>query len=277
MSNGVLVLTVNTRPSPNLEIWKKSAKRYGYIYEILGLGEVWEGWTWRTKKYIEAIKKYKNFDIFILCDSDDLYFTGPCSEFLEKFNKIGAKVVVGSEDNCCTVPLSDNEKKEIIDKLYDIRDSKNITSKYYAPNGGCMFGYQHALLELLYKLSEHEDDQHGCILEYIKNNNIVTLDYYQTIVGNYVQLMFSDIIYDWEIGNNHRPHNILTDTYPVIMHFPGINYSNYQLFMHSDDKNIDLNFKVKLRAFYRENHSYIFVILVFFIVIFIFKFIKKNN
>lgn len=276
MSNGILALTVNTRSSPNLEIWKKSAERYGYNYEVLGLGEKWGGWKWRTKKYIEAINIYKNFDIFILCDSDDLYFTGPCSEFLEKFIEMKSSIVIGVESNCCSVHLPSDEKKEVINTLFEIQNSKNIDSKYYTPNGGCIFGYQEAILDLLYKISDYDDDQYGYTLEYIKDNNIMKLDYYQNIVGNHLQLIFRDIIYDWEIGDNNRPYNVTTGTYPVIMHFPVKNYDNYQTFLHEDDKNVNLSLEMRLRGFFRKSQMYI-IFLAIFIVIFICKFIKKNN
>src|SRR3989304_7904464 len=81
----VKVYAVNTNPGPLLENWKNSLKRLGYNYEVLGEGEEWGGWTWRTKKYIEKLANEREEKIFVLTDANDVFFIGDPHELMMNF------------------------------------------------------------------------------------------------------------------------------------------------------------------------------------------------
>ena len=265
----ILVLTVNTRPSNNLEVWKNSASRNGYEYKILGMGEKWKGWAWRTQKYIDELQLQKNIDIFILCDSDDLYFTGSKSEFLEKFLNYNTNIMIGMEENCCTGDESQEYKNEVIRKLKKIAKEKNINTKYYFPNGGCVIGYRTPLIELLKENITAKDDQFGYTLLYKNDINKITPDYYQDIIGTCVQsIKFLEINKEWERYED-RVYNSLTNTYPVIMHFAGRNFNNYKRFLHSEDRKISFSPKIEIISYGRHLHDNLFLIVIILIIIFI--------
>lgn len=273
----ILALTVNTQYSNNLEIWKRSAERYGYNYKILGLGEKWRGWKWRTKKYIEALKFYNKIEIFILCDSDDLYFTGPRSEFLEKFLDFNSEIVIGTEEFCCTGNASRGEKKETTRKLYEILERKNINTNSFSINGGCLCGYREDLLKLLNKNKDAEDDQYGYISLYIKDQNLFTPDYYQKLLGTHLNRnIIEKPIDDWEIRKG-RIYNKITKTYPLVMHFPGGRFNNYKRYLHEDDKNFEIKMKLKhkLIIFFKEN--IVIIMLLILIIIIIYIMVSRNT
>jgi hypothetical protein len=263
----ILVLTVNTRPSSNLEIWENSVARNGYKYKILGLGEEWKGWVWRTQKYIDEIESQRDIDIFILCDSDDLYFMGSESELLEKFLKYNTDIMICMEENCCTGDESQEYKNLVIQKLKNIAKEKNINTKYYFPNGGCIIGYRTPLLELLKENKNAKDDQFGYTLLYKNDINKFTPDYFQDIIGTYIQsIKFLKIKEEWEL-RDFRVYNSLTDTYPVIMHFAGRNFNNYKKFLHPEDKNISLPVHVEAISYGRHLYDNLIIIVIILIII----------
>ena len=269
----ILVLSVNTAPSPNLEIFKRSCKRYGYDYEILGLGEVWKGWQWRTQVYIDAIKDHYDIDIFILCDSDDLYFTGPCSEFFEKFLAFHSDVGIGTEDACGTGDDPAEIKKERVKTLKSIHISKKISSIYYGLNGGCIFGYRGSLLEILKINLREKDDQVGYTKLFINDTPLIAPDYYQRIVGNCAQRLplRESGVDEWKIKND-RVYNIKTGTYPVIMHYPGKNFYFYKLFLHPSDKSIRLsttseNYNILRKCgYFLTKYFWIYILIIISII-----------
>lgn len=274
----LLALTVNTRESPNLEIWRRSAERYGYPYEIIGMGEEWKGWPWRTKKYINAIHKHPEIDIFILCDSDDLYFVDHSSEFIKKFLEFQSSIIIGTEGNCCTGTYEYEEIKDMKSKLKSISEKKQNQTRYFYLNGGCVCGYRNELLELLNDNKDSHDDQTGYIELFIKDPDRITPDYYHDIIGTFQQSILDKKVTEWEIDSNNKIHNNITKSYPVIMHFPAKNYNNYKFFLHEDDKNFNFNIRFFLYSTIRnisDNFSYIFVFLILIIICFLIY--KLNN
>lgn len=263
----ILALTVNTRQSDNLEIWKRSAERNDFKYKVLCMGKKWKGWSWRTRKYIDEIQRRPDIDIFILCDSDDLYFVGPETEFLQKFLSYKTNIMIGMEENCCMGDDPQEYKDVIIEKLKTIAKQKNVNTKYFFPNGGCVFGYRTPLLELLKENEKAKDDQFGYTLLYANDINKITPDYHQDIVGTCIQSIKPfEINKEWEM-NGDRVYNILTDTYPTIMHFPGKNFNNYKRFLHYSDKHISLPFIVEVISYGRHLHDNLILIVIILIII----------
>jgi hypothetical protein len=51
-----------------------------------------QGWDWRTKLYIKAIKEVPENKLILLTDSNDLYFVRPAEEMIKVFNDGDYKV-----------------------------------------------------------------------------------------------------------------------------------------------------------------------------------------
>ncbi|MHB1910424.1 MAG: glycosyltransferase domain-containing protein [Nitrososphaerales archaeon] len=132
----VVVFTVCTDIDTGLINWISSAERFGYTYQILGLGENWQGWPYRTGKYIKAVscKDINDYDIVVLFMS---FFTDTCQTLQQKFVNGGWKVVVGAESACCTAEHDHPDKKPSIMAAFEKLHPSN---RNRFPNGGCVVG-----------------------------------------------------------------------------------------------------------------------------------------
>jgi len=91
---------------PTARALLKSLKRHKYSYEVLGMGQPWEGWTGRTKAYLAALKGYKasegpdavalfvdGYDVICIQDSDIFY-----AKYENKAREM--PVIFGAERGC---------------------------------------------------------------------------------------------------------------------------------------------------------------------------------
>lgn len=234
MFQRILAITVGTDETDNLKAWKGTAESLGYPYAVLGTGEKFQGWKWRTRKYLDYLKTLKgSVDIVLLLDGNDVFFTGPVEEFVEKFQRMNSPLVIGAESACCSGKWNNGEihnfAKEYCKKM------ANIDLPYIYPNGGGVFGFYDNVLELLDLNKDEEDDQAGYLQQIILNPGMIKLDYTQAIIGNHSYTQTSQTDEIWEFSpETGRFRNRLTKEHPVIMHFPGSNntkFSDYNNFL----------------------------------------------
>lgn len=242
----LFVLSLSTDESLGSLNFEKTMQHYKYSYFFLGRGRRFLGWPWRTRLYIETINKLKSSDrdIFVLCDSNDLFFVGGPNELIEKFNKIGKEVVVGAEPACCNGYYGNKDRKMIaVNKMRElgarsgVRDQKQDNTRYVFPNGGFLMGRAKELLKLLESNKSEPDDQGGLLQKLMDDPERYHLDRSQSIVGN-VPNMHSNyrMYYDKNIPEidhwkfiDGRWKNIHSGETPVCFHFPGRYWKGYNI------------------------------------------------
>ena len=234
------IITVCTdQNNEQLNNWENSVVDNRYDYEILGLGEKWGGWSWRTKKYIEELER-ETHHIYCLTDATDLFFVDGPDKLLDSFLSYNTNILIGGENTCCTGEAKLNliKRKNIMDIMDDIEQR----SRYKYPNGGFVMGYREDLLDLLYKNKDYFDDQEGYLMMWIKSGGKeFTIDIGVRCVGN-IGLNYShfgnknerDESKSWTIIDG-KVVNMFTKTAPPVLHFPGgnigmYNYLGYELF-----------------------------------------------
>lgn len=175
--NDLLVLSVCTDESPGLTNFENSLKQNGYNYEILGKGEKWGGWDYRTKKYLSKLKTLDPELIVVLWDATDMLFVQHKDVLLQKFlNGYDGKVVIGAESNCCTGKYTGD--------LVLLNTFNTNIGRYRFPNGGWVVGRAKDLIFVLNKIKKEKDDQAGYLDLLIEKSDILVLDSENYFVSN---------------------------------------------------------------------------------------------
>ena len=91
---------------------------------ILGFGLQWKGWTWRQQMYYDYLKTTEWSHIAIV--DTDIFLNEHVSSslLLEKYRKLVPnedKALVSVEKLCCTMDMSMDKEKEMIDEMYERR------------------------------------------------------------------------------------------------------------------------------------------------------------
>lgn len=232
----IFVMSVCTDQSPLLENWKMSLEKFGYSYAVLGLGEKWGGWKWRTQKYIEAVSRLQTECLVVLTDATDVFFVAPPDQLLKSFLSYDSDVVVGAEHQCCTswVRWNFNVKEAVL----QFARKKNPHTRYIVPNGGFIMGYRTPLINALCGNLDQEDDQHGYLVNWLEHpDEPFKLDIFARCVAN--------IVYDIALFDTEDDERVELDYYkvrngsvystereggPCVMHFPGGNAEGYNYF-----------------------------------------------
>lgn len=231
----LLLLTVASREvHPSLlDQWEKSAKFYGYNYEILGRDKKWGGWIFRTKEYLKRIKEETTSEVVIISDGTDLFFNGPAKEAYTKFINSGKNVIIGVEQL-----IAYNKGRNDIYEVEDFFNKKSDTVLKY-PNGGFVIGKREAMIELLTINQTNPDDQAGYMDTMFEGIYNFDLDTRGQFVANFPNLSkytnhFCSI---WKYDEDkNRYYNSVTKEYPIAMHFPGSNTE----FMSKNARNIQI-------------------------------------
>ena len=185
--------------------------------QIIGKGASWEGFVTKFKIMVEYLSQISD-EIVCLTDSRDVLYMSDentiYNTFIENFDK--DTIVFNGETQCFPEP-----------EFAELHPHQNKKYKYL--NSGCVIGSRLTLLEAakkaieLYEKTEINDDQF-LIQKLLIDNKLdgkITLDYeckiFQCVWDN-----------DWGRSNNFDLiyskddiYNRLTDTHPLIFHFPG--------------------------------------------------------
>jgi hypothetical protein len=185
--------------------------------QIIGKGAIWEGFVTKFKIMVEYLSQISD-EIVCLTDSRDVLYMSDentiYNTFIENFDK--DTIVFNGETQCFPEP-----------EFAELHPHQNKKYKYL--NSGCVIGSRLTLLEAakkaieLYEKTEINDDQF-LIQKLLIDNKLdgkITLDYeckiFQCVWDN-----------DWGRSNNFDLiyskddiYNRLTETHPLIFHFPG--------------------------------------------------------
>lgn len=107
------VLTLSTDDIPQVRNYERTAKKFGYNYTIIGRGETFKGWSWRTEKYIHHIKEWvPDGKLVLLTDANDVYFVRPAEELIQTFVACDRRVVIGGEAMAVTGPYAKHRARQ---------------------------------------------------------------------------------------------------------------------------------------------------------------------
>jgi hypothetical protein len=181
---GIRVLSVCTDARhPGLINYRLALDRLGYDYRVLGLGERWGGWRWRTARYIAALEAMEE-RVVVLTDCTDVLFVEPPDVLEGRFRRMGVGVLVGGERGLSTGKYRyDLALRKATRERYNARESR----PYRFPNGGLIVGYRTPLLELLYLNRDAEDDQAGLAAIHDAVPGTFSIDADARLFGNLVQ------------------------------------------------------------------------------------------
>src|SRR3990172_2863347 len=92
----VIVACFATKRTSGAQNMINSLRKWGWIFEILGLGAEWTGWNGRMRAYLDFAKKKHPDVIIVFVDCYDALAVRDPTGFLDLFRDFGADIVVGT-------------------------------------------------------------------------------------------------------------------------------------------------------------------------------------
>lgn len=254
LSRSLHVITLSTDDRGPIENWEFTAKLHGYDYTILGRGEKWQGWPWRTKKYLERVLELPEGTLVLLCDGNDIIFARGPAELIRAYDLYETDLLFGGEPTCCTGKygimggISGLSNRDYAIKTIVEREP---ATRWCFPNAGCIMGTRERIIQILEENKDEPDDQAGYLGKYLSNPSYLKVDFFSRVVGNVnainyffcvecdmfddshkYELQFWEPVRNLSISNHLVYRNKLTGEIPCILHFPGKNILLYNVMGH---------------------------------------------
>lgn len=182
----MIVLSIATDRNKYVIEFEKSLRRLGYRYELLGVGEKWEGFTTKMKLGMKKLLSLPPEEIVIMCDSYDIIFVQSPDTIMERYSTLAeGKVVIGLENItagfCNFSPICDSS----VIKTCKIHNTAYPNFKYI--NSGFMMGPAKYIYDVYKFMMENKmkDDQLGLFHWVERNCNKCYFDYHLDFVFNY--------------------------------------------------------------------------------------------
>lgn len=272
------IVTVATDSQYYFPYLVESCRKNGKELEVLGMGEVWQGFNWRYVKMMEYLRTLPTDDIVCFVDGYDVVCCRNLNELVDEFKEIkertGCKIVTGDDKSSLFMSF--------LSFFFGTCNDNRI-------NAGTYIGYVKDILEIIqqiYELNPRNDaDDQVLMTQYCKKtkNEI----YCDTENKLFLALCFPLEEIDKYVDIHE---NILTyqSNRPFFIHAPGTGYlenvihklgyivenDNIQneLFRNILEKKILLY----LKNYFLQNYIY-FSIIIIFLIIYIFHFNSINN
>jgi len=96
------IATVSTDQRFYFPYLEASCHDHGCSLTVLGMGETWQGYTWRFEKMMEFLVSLPADDVVCFVDAYDMFCVRPLADLVPRFEEIcnreGCKMVVGNDD-----------------------------------------------------------------------------------------------------------------------------------------------------------------------------------
>ena len=96
------VVTVATSGEGYFDYLVKSCKRHGIFLEVLGMGQKWQGFNWRTTILMEYLENLPEHELVCIVDAYDVIVTSNACEIMKRFWDMTAqhrvKIIAGCEN-----------------------------------------------------------------------------------------------------------------------------------------------------------------------------------
>ena len=157
------ISTVATHNDGYLPALKRICEKNKCNLNVIGFGEKWGGWDWRTNKIITYLQKCKMSDIVMLIDGFDVLVLSKPEEIIEKFKKMSCNVLF----SCSHISRGQPNNNSFTYKNIAFPSVKKYfkSNKDFILNAGTIMGYSKHLLQLYLqiqrqqKIREINDDQ----------------------------------------------------------------------------------------------------------------------
>lgn len=218
----LVVITAATEETDGFHRFMKTATQFNYTVKVLGLGEEWRGGDvaktvgggqkvrWLKK---ELLKHKDDIDkVILFVDSYDVIFASGPEELLQKFSRIGHRVLFSAEGFCWP-------DQRLASKYPEVHSGKR-----YLNSGGFMgFAPELAALVQQWKYKDNDDDQLFYSRLYLDKSQRtkynMTLDHRSRIFQN-LNGAVDEVVLKFERARV-RARNVAYDTLPVIIHGNG--------------------------------------------------------
>lgn len=183
------VVTVATKEDGYLRVLKRELDDAGIGYKILGYGQKWEGWVWRTNLILNYLKTLNPNDIVMVIDGYDILMVGSEQDIMKKYLDFKADIVFG-------VHLSKSQYISPIVKYlaHPVVKAYFHTTDEHMKNGGSFMGSVKSLIMLYERILKYSLDT-GTRDDQLSLNNISLegLDYKIDV--------YSKIFWMWDIDS----------------------------------------------------------------------------
>lgn len=157
------IATVATHNDGYLPALKRICEKNKCHLNVIGFGQKWGGWDWRTNKIINYLQKCSMSDIVMLIDGFDVLVLSTPEEIIEKFKKMSCNVLF----SCSHISRGQPNNDSFTYKNIAFPSVKKYfrSDKDFILNAGTIMGYSKHLLQLYLqiqrqqKISGINDDQ----------------------------------------------------------------------------------------------------------------------
>jgi hypothetical protein len=209
----LLVVTVATADDMGLQVLNASCLDNNIRLEVAGMGQEFTGYGFKLRALYETLTRAweEGYTRFLFVDAYDVVIAASTAELLDKFERLGSKLVVSAEANCFPDP-----------SICDLFPP--VSTPYRYVNTGGMMGeipYFLTLLNTTLSILDKPpcvDDQHELSLLYVSQPASFHLDtdcvIFQSLVDTEGHLM-----------DLRRPRNMYTGEAPAVFHANGYDKS----------------------------------------------------
>lgn len=235
--------TIRSIPSPQLTVvtygnkittmwvnYRKSLEKWGYSYQLLGLGETWVSFMTKIQAYYNYSLRARDQELLCITDCFDVLATGPPEELVRKFFRMTEAPAIRLPGRTFTLPSRIETGHRVLvstEKLCMGHNCVELTAwwkdKLIVPdnkylNSGFIMGYASDLRVLLKYLLDtgHSDDQLALCLYTQQFPERIVLDSQSEVIGTIV-LDFKD--FECIEG---RITNTITSQTPCFIHVPSV-------------------------------------------------------
>ena len=218
-----IALAIGTDYNDGMKRLEKSFKKFGYPYELLGVGEDWFGGDEIInypgagqkinilKKRLQEIVSEGNNPIILMLDGYDTIVLSSVLTLIKKYKELGVKVLFGAEKTC----WPDTSLAP---------DYPETSSDWKYLNSGQFIGRAQDILNILdEEVKDSDDDQFYYSKKFLTGDYGIGLDYncevFQTFGDTEIELYLNKSFAEL--------HNTVTSTQPCIAHGNGPIDSKY--------------------------------------------------
>lgn len=148
------IATVATHNDGYLPALKRICEKNKCHLNVIGFGQKWGGWDWRTNKIINYLQKCNMSDIVMLIDGFDVLVLSTPKEIIEKFKKMSCNVLF----SCSHISRGQPNNNSFTYKNIAFPSVKKYfkSDKNFILNAGTIMGYSKHLLQLYLQIQRQQ-------------------------------------------------------------------------------------------------------------------------